>query len=374
VLGSTGSGFHGDWRKHIADVAHELWAPIADHRLLEIEQRLTLGRLQTIGMVPATERFFAGANTESLLLGNDWRLPVNPRIRSIPTNGFSPATAGGDRFIAYNSTTAFTIWGKPAVPTELLHDEAFARRLQAEMKSARSTLDTTYQSDDPSFQAIKMGMPDLAAKLQRLAAVAAAARSSGVLAETAFRPCEQALRASQRAAGHAVADKPVQAYGWVLEMLPDGDNALLDAVTACGVDLAATLRAAGAAAGELESASNDLKALAGFIEARIAAIDTRKSAKRAGDDMVYAEHALDVIMSQLNLTSISPVFAFDVAHIGPALDDPYGGNRFAVGGGVRLSLASTVNMTFTYAVNPRRRPGEGSGALVFALTMRNLFD
>ena len=68
------------------------------------------------------------------------------------------------------------------------------------------------------------------------------------------------------------------------------------------------------------------------------------------------------------------MFIFDGAHLGPAVTDPYGGNRFAVGGGVRFSLASTVNMTLTYAVNPQRRPGEGSGALVFALTMRNLFD
>jgi hypothetical protein len=68
------------------------------------------------------------------------------------------------------------------------------------------------------------------------------------------------------------------------------------------------------------------------------------------------------------------VFAFDVAHIGPTGEDPHDGNRFAVGGGIRLTLVSTLNLTLTYAVNPQRRPGEGSGALFFALTMRNLFD
>ena len=89
MFGSTGGGFRGDWRKHVGDVAHEFWLPIGDHRLFELEQRLTLGRLQILNVAPATERFFAGAGDQSLSPSDDWRIPVNPRVRSIPTNRFA---------------------------------------------------------------------------------------------------------------------------------------------------------------------------------------------------------------------------------------------------------------------------------------------
>jgi hypothetical protein len=157
-------------------------------------------------------------------------------------------------------------------------------------------------------------------------------------------------------------------------MLPEGDNALAEVVSSCGVDLVAALRGAGAASGDLEAASTDLRTMSSAIEMRFAAIDNDKWSTRASADLAYAQRALDVILNQLNITSVSPVLVFDAAHLGPAGADPYNGTRYAIGGGIRLTLASTVNMTLTYAANPRRRADEGSGAVVFALTMRNLFD
>jgi hypothetical protein len=374
MLGATGAGFHGDWRKHIGDAAHEFWWPIRDHRLFEVEQRLTAGRLDTLGVVPASERFFGGANDASAQLGEDWRLPIGPRIRSLPTNAFSVTGAGGDRFVSYNSTVAFTVWGKPAVPPELSNDEAFGKQVHAQLTNARSVLEAVYRSGDENFQAIKARMPEIVDQLTRAAAAEAAARSSSSLPEATFRPCEQALRASRMAATHAAADKPAQAYGWVEEMLPDGNNALVKVASRCGEHLADALRRAGVPVDSLVSASNAVQTSASFVERRFADIDQKSSAKRAADDLAYAQHAIDIILTQLNITSISPVFVFDVARLAPAGDDPYGGDRYAVGGGLRFTLASTVSMTVTYAANPRRRPGEGSGALVFSLTTRNLFD
>jgi len=182
------------------------------------------------------------------------------------------------------------------------------------------------------------------------------------------------LRSARSAADHALTDKPFQAYGWVKEMLQDGENALASVVSACGVDLVAKLKGAGGFTTNLESASGDLGRLASAIETGFTAVDTGKSAARAAGDLRYAERALGVIVKEMNITSVSPVFVFDVAHVGPAGTDPHNGTRYAVGGGIRLTLVSTVSVTATYAVNPRRRPGEGSGALVFSLTTRNLFD
>ena len=374
MFGSTGGGFHGDWRKHVADVAHEFWLPIGDHRVFELEQRLTLGRLQILDVVPATERFFAGAGDQTLSPSDDWRIPVSPRVRSLPTNRFALGGGGGDSFVAYNSTTALTIWRKPALPAELLDEPGLQGALRAALTGAHATLDAVYRSSDPSFQQIKTSLPDVVAHLKRIEAAAAAARSARALPDAAFKPCEEALHDSRSAADHAVADKPAQAYGWVKEMLPEGDNALAAAVSTCGVDLAAALRGAGAASGDLESASTDLRAMSSAVEMRFAAIDNDKWSTRATTDLAYAQRALDVILNQLNITSVSPVFVFDAAHLGPAGSDPYGGTRYAIGGGIRLTLASTVNMTLTYAANPRRQADEGSGAVVFALTMRNLFD
>lgn len=374
MFGATGGGFHGDWRKHVGDIAHEFWLPIGDHRLFELEQRLTLGRLQILNVAPVTERFFAGAGDLSLSPSDDWRIPVGPRVRSIPTNRFALSGSGGDSFVAYNSTTALTVWRKPALPAELLDEPGFQSALRSALTGAHATLDAVYRSNDPSFQQIKTSLPDVVAQLKRIEAAAAAARSSQALPDAAFEPCEEALHASRSAADQAVADKPAQAYGWVKEMLPEGDNALATVVSTCGVDLVAALRGAGAATGDLEPASTDLRTMSSTIEMRFAAIDNDKWSARASADLAYAQRALDVILNQLNITSVSPVFVFDAAHLGPAGDDPYGGTRYAIGGGIRLTLASTVNMTLTYAANPRRRADEGSGAVVFALTMRNLFD
>ena len=373
-LGSTAGGFHGDWRKQIGDATHELWLPFRDHRLFEVEQRLTFGVLQTITALPAAERFFAGAGNDSFLIGDDWRLRTGPVIRSIPTNQFSLSGIGGDRFAAYASTTAFTVWGKPVVPKELLDDQGFGRKLQGQLVSARNALDIVYRSEDPSFRSIKDRLPAVVATLQRIGDAKAVAQSTAPLPPEAFEPCEDALHASRSAADHALADKPVQSYGWVKEMLPDGDFALDEVVSSCGVDLIAALNGVGASVSQLASASTDLTAQVSALREQFAAIDNRRSAERAGHDMAYAERALTIITRQMNITSISPVFIFDVAHIGPAGDDPYSGYRYAVGGGLRFTLASTVSFTATYAVNPRRRPGEGSGALVFSLTTRNLFE
>jgi hypothetical protein len=374
MFGATGGGFRGDWRKHIGDIAHEFWLPVGDHRLFELEQRLTLGRLQILNVAPATERFFAGAGDQSLSLNDDWRIPVSPRVRSIPTNRFALSGSGGDSFVAYNSTTALTLWRKPALPAELLDEAAFQSKLRGALTSAQSNLEIVYRSHDPSFQQIKSSSPDVVALLKRIEAAAAAARSSRALPDATFKPCEEALHASRSAADHAVADKPAQAYGWVKEMLPEGDNALTEVVSTCGVDLVAALRSAGAASGDLESASTDLRTMSSTIEMRFAAIDNDKWSTRASADLAYAKRALDVILNELNITSVSPVLVFDAAHLGPAGADPYGGTRYAIGGGIRLTLASTVNFTLTYAANPRRHADEGSGAVVFALTMRNLFD
>ncbi len=380
ALGSTGNSFHGDWRKQVLDAAHTFDQPVGDHKLFEFEQRLTLGRLDTLGSssVPVSERFFGGAGEKAVLLADDWRIRMNPVIRSIPTNRFSltDAGAGGDRFVAYSSTTAFTAWGIPVVPRELTDDAQFNKKLDGELKASRSMLDVAYRSQDANFLAIKSRMPDVVTKIDQVGKAEAKARSTAgaALPATAFDACGDAMASSRSASAHVIADKPVSAFGWVKQMLPGGNNALADLVDACGVQLVATLKGVGVATGDLESTTKDLAQSASAIATSFAAINTNAAGTRADADMAYAVRALNVITKQLNITSISPVFVFDVAHISPSSSDLYSGTRYAVGGGLRLTLLSTVSLTTTYAVNPRRGPGESSGAFVVSLTTRNLFE
>jgi hypothetical protein len=66
---------------------------------------------------------------------------------------------------------AFTVWGKPAVPAELLRDKEFNKAPNSAFVAARNTLDAVYQSDDLNVQIIKTSVPDVVETLKRLDAV-----------------------------------------------------------------------------------------------------------------------------------------------------------------------------------------------------------
>jgi hypothetical protein len=92
---------------------------------------------------------------------------------------------------------------------------------------------------------------------------------------------------------------------------------------------------------------------------------------KANRELAYTGRVLDVIFRELNVVSLSPVFMFDAARIGPQTG-AFGGVRYGVGGGMRLSVV-TLDITAGYSLNPNRRPGEGRGAFVFSLDISDLF-
>jgi hypothetical protein len=91
-------------------------------------------------------------------------------------------------------------------------------------------------------------------------------------------------------------------------------------------------------------------------------IDERDTTARAASALRPARRVLDRFFHELTLASIAPVVLFDAARLGAS-----GDIRYALGGGVRLSLVSTVHVTAAYAVNPDIRPGERRGAFLFSL-------
>jgi hypothetical protein len=376
-FGAMDHKFHGDWRKHIGDVAFDLWWPVGDHKLLEFEQRLTLGTLQTLRAVPAAERFFGGNREVPLMPGDNWRIRSNPVIRSIPTNRFyrTGTGAGAEQFVAYNSTTGVTVFQRPIVPKELTDDDEFERKLNGAIVSQESILQVVHASKDENFQAIKDGLPAVAAKLRELEkSEDAAAATAPAALDPHFLACTEVLESSSFAVENAIKGKPAQAYGWVKELLPGGDNALADVVSSCGETLVRQLRAAKIDPGLLESGATELNMLAGEIARRFQAISQERASEKAKADIGYVRRTLDIITKQMNITSVSPIFVFDVARLGPTDQSPFAGNRYGIGGGIRFTLVSSVSFTAGYAANPNSRPGEGPGAFFFSLTTRNLFD
>jgi hypothetical protein len=172
---------------------------------------------------------------------------------------------------------------------------------------------------------------------------------------------------------HAIADKRPQAYGWVQQLLPDGDDALADVSSACG-DLVVKLRALAIDTTAIEAALKTVAIHDAQIQQQFGLINNAAAQIKAVNDMAYVQRTINIITKEMNITSISPVAIFDAARIGPNSVGPYRGTRYAVGGGVRFTLVSTVSVTAGYAFNLHRRPGEGAGAFFFTLTTRNLFE
>jgi len=377
ALGSTGDSFHGDWRKAVGDVSHQLWLPVGNYRFFELEQRFTAGGIQNLNSVPVAERFFGGSHERPFLPGSDWSIRANPVIRSIPANRLfaTAAGVGGDGFWSYNSTTALTAWGVPIVPAQLRDDPQFQKLLNGAIVSQSSILQVYYRTKDPHFGLIRNRMPAVLAKLAEIASAKDAAEAAAPASlKPDFSSCASALSMSKMAAAHVKGDKAVGAMGWVPELLPGGLGPLAATVAACGTSLAPKLTAASVSATALVSTTQDLDTIAKATAADFQAIDNPAAKKKADSDVSYIQRTLDIIVRQMTITSISPVFVFDAARITPQPVGPLAGNRYGVGGGVRLTLVSTVSFTFGYAVNVHQRPGEGKGALFFNLTTRNLFQ
>ncbi|MBI4902402.1 MAG: hypothetical protein HY820_02125 [Acidobacteria bacterium] len=374
-LGSTGNAFHGDWRKHIGDVSYEVWLPFRDHHLFEWEQRLTAGGIQNPGKIPAAERFFGG-NVETPFVDFDsWKIRANPVIRSIPFNRLARTASGigGDAFFSYNSTIAATVWRKPIIPDELAKDSNFQQLLEAQVTSGRSVLQIYYSAKDSHFTAIKALLPDLLASMEAIKTAKATAEAAAPESlKPAFSACTKAWSSANLAVKFAVRDKPTEAFGWVKEMLPGGDNSLALVSENCG-ELVSKLKSAAIDTAALEAPLAKVKTGEQNVVSNFKAIDVKVAEAKAEEDFRFVDRTLKTITREMNISSISPVFLFDVGRIAPA-NTQAGGNRYAVGGGIRFTLVSTASFTLGYAVNPNRHPGEGRGALFFSLTTRNLFE
>ena len=370
-LGAVGPAARVDWRKHIVDARHNLWYPLGNHRLLDLESHFTMGSLQIPGKVPLPERFFGGNNQEFLIAGDTWQIRSNPVIRAIPGSKFfrTPEGAGSRSFFSYNLTAAYGYWRKTLVPEELTTDPEFNAQLQGALTTVTSTLQNYYASKDSHFATVVAQLPSAQAALQELkTAVAAAQEARPDQVPDLFKSCSRAVNGTLRRVGSAITPQAADQYGLVMFLLSeDPDEFQFLRVTQTCNDLNASI-----ADPAVETGITRVGTLRTGMLTEFNRIDQAGAAKQAKDDMTFTRRTLNTLFNDVNIYSISPVFVFDVARIGPS-SGRFGGTRYGPGGGIRLELASVAHFTLGYAWNVKRGPGENRGNVFFSIGIRDLF-
>jgi hypothetical protein len=367
-LGSVGPATRVDWHKHILDARHQFWYSLGNHHLLDVESRFTLGRLRVPGKVPLPERFFGGRNEEFLIANDDWQIRANPVIRAIPGNRFFQTVegAGGRDFFSYNLTAAYGIWRATLVPEELTTDDDFKSELEGAITTITSTLQNYYSSKDPHYNNVVAQLPAMQTALNDLKnAVAAAETSHGDQFADQFKACSRAVNGALRRINSAITPQGADPFGLISSVLSDDPDEiqLLKVNQACELDLNGALHDANIAA-----STSRIETLRKAMTAEFGQIDEDRAQKRATADLAFTRRTLDTLFNDVNIYSISPVFVFDVAKVGP-----FGGTRYGPGAGIRFELATTAHFTLGYAWNVKRGPGEGRGNIFFAIGVRDLF-
>ncbi len=324
------------YSKHVADLAYD-----ARIKSLQIESRLNAGVLLRYGPTPFNERFFGGGAVTPFLSVGTWRVQANPIVRSIPNFWLN-----ADRFAAYNLTVAAPVWRLPLAPRELRADPEIRDAITGVLNSAQTIIESLEKVKDPAHQVLFATRQTLQSTIEAVGsrAMALNLEKCSDLADTL---------AAQ------VADLKKSTYwGPFLNPPADPDDATLP-------NLQATCFAS--------MQDPDMLRLAAEVEDhrkriadQIAKIDLARAKLVAKQQMDFPRRTVNTMIDEMDLFSVSPVSLFDIARVGPR-------NYYAVGAGLRLTLASSVHFTVSYAYNPRRLPGERPGALLFSLGFLNLF-
>lgn len=375
-LGSVGPAARVDWRKHIGDIRHELWYPLGDHRILDLESRFTIGVIQVPGKIPLPERFFGGNNEEFFLPGDSWQIRANPVVRAIPGSRLYRTNAGdgGDKFFSYNLTAAYSLWQKPLMPSEIVKDADFNAELQNAIDVVTGNLQNYHATKDPHYgELVAELLPTVQTALDDLKqAVQNAQQARPGQFETQFEDCLKAINTAARRTRSAAQARDVgQQYGSVRALLSPSvevDENRLAKVMTCVTELNAAL----AVDPTVATASASLDSIRGNMEAEFGQIDQSQAESKAKAEMAFTRRTLSTLFHEVNLYSVSPVFVFDVARLGSGRGG-FGGLRYGPGAGLRFEFASAAHFTTGYAWNIKPRPGEGSGTLFFSLGVRDLF-
>ena len=363
-----------DYVKHVADatyVARILWkAPAWSHRPLDITTQWSAGHLGGGDAIPATERFFGGATATPFLPGTGWALRASPVLRSFPPQWFNRvesngAAIGATDYQSVTVTAAMPLWGRPLVPPEVIAEAEVAQTVEAQLNSAQVVIDVLHRQTDPAYISLLEHAPALDSRLAAVDARVAAIESTlpagpkGRVA--ACRELIDGLRAQldpqlkPRPFLVALFAKPADEDDPTLPNVRDA--CLTQLVKQAGDDELTTLGQA------LVSEIDTMQALADRI-------DVPRAKSMAARDMVFPRDVVHSIFHELNIWSLGPALMFDGARIDLGAPIHESATRYALGAGLRFTLASTLHLTAGYVWNVNREASEPLGApfLTFDLT------
>jgi hypothetical protein len=403
-IGNTGEGRRVDYVKQLFDTAAQLRYRLRDHRPLSLETQFTVSSINTLGRLPATERFFGGNVEQNFIAGESWMIRSQPFIRSIPQSRLAQVdqngVAGGDRFFAVNLTLAATVWGRPLTPLEILNDEEFKEKVEFQLGTAQSGIEKSYLSKSPELREIAKHVVPMEEQLKDAQRDLDDLQKAGEqlgdqepgpailrqisLCRTDLRSVNTSVTAiSQKLEKNSLSTADARTLLVGIPDITPPRPSRIENLNKSLRELAslANLPVSGVIADKIKS----LQTLGARLEAaretlardftnQLEKPDSKvviAAKQQAEKDMRYPRRVLNELLYEANLISVSPVLVFDAARIRQR-GSTAGDVRYALGGGLRLSIVS-FDLTVGYAWNLRPKPREGRGALIFTMAVSNLF-
>jgi hypothetical protein len=342
------------------------------HKPFSLEARVAAGLIQKSGDVPAAERFYGGNQPNTPFIPNQpWEFTDQAYIRSIPDNKIG----GGTRFYSLNLTVAKAVAGKAVLPRQLGMTD-FVPKLDGAVKTAIGEMSDRYFGNDPVVQNIdgevralgtevaQLKLPDVrmfdSTTGNRVAPLLKSATlATNIVASVVDSITKQGKRTNVNALIHNT-----------IPQLDTKLSGLVNILSAGYPDIAKSI------ADQQKSIDMALKNLTDAWRGNSATLSKGpiqqardRADSRAAADMKPVSKALNAVLYQLNGYSVAPVGIFDVARVWPTGV----GVRYAVGGGVRLSILN-ANFTLGYAANANRKSGEGAGALFGQVDITGIFN
>ncbi len=337
-LGRTGGGGVVDYRKQVLDAVYERrWLPAA-HRAIEFEAQVQAGHLAELGPTPLAERFFGGNVETPFAAMSGWRIRGNPVMRGVPAFRLGGGL-GVRQYGVVNLTLGIPLYGLPIVPREASGDRELREKIDEGLDVALTTFDIGNQLKDP-------------AQLELLRE-----------RKEPFQRVVAAIESRLEETGTDCADRVGDLVGlaeeigkntlWRQFLKDDPDEANIPAVQQlCAEQLNGKLRDLGV----------ELEVQRKAIEEGVKRIDGDKARRMAERQLAFPREVIASVMDEMNAFAVSPIVVFDAGKIR--------GEQYSAGGGLRLTVASSVSFDLGYAWSLR---GEGRGALFVALRFLNLF-
>lgn len=395
-LGGADGGRRLDYVKQVFDTAADFRFLVREHRTITLDAQFTAGAIKALGPVPLAEKFFGGNVEENFIDGSDWVIRSDPFIRSFPQRRLaqvnSSGTLGGDRFFSANLTVAANLWGRPLVPAVVSDDPGFGDAVETAMSGVESILFNSYLVETPEFRSIveqlKPGsggqtkalpelLSDVGAELDRLSGLNTDSDVSDEIVESRVE-----LNTASRTVGKIVkdldADKPQTSdVRKLVAGFPDLTPPTASYLEALEQELTKLKEMPRVPQPNtlpvlIESLSERRKSIAEQFLSLTKGPVSQSLTRRAEGETEYTRRVIDQLVHEVNLISVSPVAIFDAARIRQRSFPGDGGVRYALGGGLRLSIVS-LDLTAGYAWNPKRKPWEGRGAFIFTFDVTDLF-